>query len=275
MQAQNGTSDRADLEKLIRTAEARGCGFLLDFHCQNLFEHPRIASLTGRQRAELATALRDDLDARPRVSAPMTSGENSAPETFARADAFIEPLPIAHVENGLAGDMAQHLFRTWHRNRGVVFSGSDLVRLCPWLILTLPFAAPGDVPHVTFIGSQSSFVKFFPQAQDVDAFPSPGDCLPLEYRQGVAEGYQLAFEGEPCFDVQRTGHILGEGLPDMTLQRLLLRFETKTGFARVFSLVTLLEMHSRPFDSNRTDHRRWRQHGLSWHPAYQVSARLD
>ncbi|MCK7614676.1 hypothetical protein [Roseibium sediminicola] len=263
------TSDTSDVATLFQTVERHDCGYLLDFHSHNLFGHTRIGHLGTSQRADLAAKLNEDLKAQNCQTAIAASDKD--PDGFARADAFIEPMPIAHVESGLAGDMAQFLFRTWIRNRGVVMPDRELTRLSPWLLLTLPDAPAGDVPHVTFIGNQSSFVKFFPQSIDMDAYRSPADCLPKDYRQGVAEAYHWAFEGEPCFDIQRTGYILGEGLPDMTLQRLLLRFETKTGLARVFSLVTLLEMHSRPFDSNRTDHRRWRQHGLSWHPAYQVS----
>ncbi|MFP3670795.1 hypothetical protein SB717_37560, partial [Priestia sp. SIMBA_032] len=84
-------------------------------------------------------------------------------------------------------DMAQFLYRSWYQNRGVICSDRELTRVSPWLILTLPDAAPAEVPHVTFIGNQSSFVKFFPQALDADTFTSPTDCLPQAYRLGVAE----------------------------------------------------------------------------------------
>jgi len=269
MQKRESAIGKPELANLFRTAERYDCGYLLDFHCINLFGHTHAGRLSPGQRAELTAATLDDIQARPQSA--QAPGAPLDRDSFSRADAFIEPLPIAHVESGLAGDMAQFLFQTWVRNKGVVISDRELTRLSPWLLLTLTDAQPGEAPYVTFIGNQSSFVKFFSQALDSDTYASPADCLPQSYRQGVAEAYHSAFEGEPCFDIQRTGAILGEGLPDMTLQRLLLRFETKSGFARVFSLVTLLEMHSRPFDSNRTDHRRWRQDGLSWHPAYQVS----
>lgn len=269
MQRRESAIGKPEFADLFRTAERHDCGYLLDFHCNNLFGHTRAGRLSPSQRAELAAAANSDIQARPQTAG--TSACDRDPDGFSRADAFIEPLPISHVESGLAGDMAQFLFRTWVRNRGVVIADRELTRLSPWLLLTLPDTPAGDVPHVTFIGNQSSFVKFFPQALDAGAYRSPADCLPRDYRQGVAEAYHWASEGEPCFDVQRTGYILGEGLPDMTLQRLLLRFETKSGFARIFSLVIMLEMHSRPFDSNQADHKRWRQDGMSWHPAYQVS----
>jgi hypothetical protein len=271
MRDQDDPPGRPDLTELYRTAAQNDCGYLLDFHCHNLFGHKRPGRLTPSQRAELATAVHNDFQARP-----LTPAGQAGPierRGFSCADAFVEPQPIAHVASGLAGDAAQFLYKTWLRNRGVVFADRELTRLCPFLLLTLPEAAPGDVPHITFVGTQSALVKFFPQTLDAEGYGSPAECLPQDYRQGVSEGYQWASNGEPSFDIQRTGFLLGEGVPDMTLQRLLLRFETKSGFARIFALVTLLEMHSRPFKSNRADAKRWRKDGLSWHPAYQVKGR--
>jgi len=268
MREQHGAPGRTDLAELYREAARHDCGYLLDFHCHNLFGEERVAKLSPSQQDEFAATAQDDIQARTML--PAASGDAAKPRGFSSVDAFIEPQPIAQVDSGLAGDLAQCLYRTWRRNRGVIFADQDLTRLSSWLLLTLPNATPGDVPHVTFIGNQSAFVKFFPHAQDVNVYTSPAECLPRDYRQGIAEGYRWAFDGEPSFDIQRTGRLLGDGVPDMTLQRLLLRFETKSGFVRIFSLVTLLEMHSRPFDSNRADHTRWRQDGLSWHPAYQV-----
>lgn len=271
MQHDKRPKGRTDLTELYRTAARHDCGYLLDFHCHNLFGERRVAQLTAGQTAEWVAAAREDIGSRTLLPAPQDKAP--PPRGFASADAFIEPVPIAHVDNGLAGDLAQFLFRLWRRNKGIILADRDLTRISSQLLLTLPDATPGDVPHVTFIGNQSSFVKFFPQALDAEAYASPAECLPRDYRSGIAEGYRWALNGEPSFDIQRTGFILGEGVPDMTLQRLLLRFETRSGFARIFSLVTLLEMHARPFDPNRSDARRWRQDGLSWHPAYQVSSR--
>ncbi|WP_422377274.1 hypothetical protein [Roseibium sp.] len=269
MQDRNGVSGHADLTALYQTATRFDCGFLLDFHCYNMFGHTQPDALPAHRRSEFAATAHSDIlwqsPPRPKTFA------TEAPEGFSDGDAFIEPQPISHVEQGLAGDMAQFLYRTWLKNKGVVFGDSELTRLCPWLLLTLPGAPQGEVPHVTFVGKQSNFLKFYPQALDDLNHVSPAACLPDGYRHAIAEAYHWTMQGEPNFDIQRTGQILGESLPDMTLQRLLLRFETKTGFTRIFSLVTLVEMHSRPFSSNRSDHHRWRRDGLSWHPAYQVS----
>ena len=273
MQTHSGKSGPLDLNGLMRTSAELDCGYLLDFHCYNMFAHTRPDLLPHHQQNELVAIAQSDMLWQPPALPDVCS--SGPPQGYSDGEAFIDPQPIAHVEAGLAGDMAQFLFRTWQRNKGVVFADQDLTRLSPWLILALPRAAQGDVPHVTFVGRQSTFMKFYPWALDDLNHVAPAECLPKGYREEIAEAYHWTMQGEPSFDVQRTGHVLGDGVPDMTLQRLLLRFETKAGFARIFSLVTLVEMHSRPFMSNGSDHERWRRDGLSWHPAYQVSGRQE
>jgi len=258
-----------DLSALYQRAEHFDCGFLLDFHCYNMFSHDRPDLLHPNQQYDLASTAHADI----MISATSGAGSGSAsqPKGFSDGEAFIEPLPISEVENGVAGAAARFLFRFWRENRGIVVPDSSLTRLSPLMLLTLAEAEPGDVPHVTFIGSQSNFRKYFPGAVEKDGVSSAGDCFPMAYRRAISEAHHWAFQGEPSFDIQRTGNMLGDSFPDMTLQRLLLRFETKCGFARLFSLVIPLKIHSRPFRSDRCDHDRWRRDGLSWHPAYQVS----
>lgn len=189
------------------------------------------------------------------------------------SNAFVEPLPFSLIENGLAGEKTQFLFETWRENRGLMAQDSRMTQLSPWLLLTQPTAVPGDVPQLTFIGKNSTFRRFFPQALEPEVPRPPTSFLPQDYRKGVAEAYQIVMAGEPWFDVQRTGDRLGDGVPDMTLQRLLVKFRTKAGFNRIFCLMTLLEVHSRSFRSDRTRHRQYSQQGSGWHPAYQAAAR--
>lgn len=269
MQNQNGNSRHTDLNALYKTASRFDCGFLLDFHCYNMFSHNRPELLPPHQQFDLASTAEADIMMPAKAAGKSPSA--TQPKGFTSHDAFIEPLPISQVENGLAGEAAQFLFRFWRDNHGLAVPDETVTRLSPLLMLTLANAEPGDVPHVTFVGSQSNFKKYFPNSVDKDLHKSPGDCFPMAYRRAISEAHHWAFQGEPSFDIQRTGSLMGENVPDMTLQRLVLRFETRSGFARLFSLVLPLKIHSRPFRSDRCDHDRWQRDGLSWHPAYQVS----
>ena len=184
--------------------------------------------------------------------------------------AFVEPLSLGMVENGLAGEREQFLFKTWRRSRGVIDSGTQLSQLAPYLLMTKADAAPGDVPQVTFAGHRSTFRRFFPLAlENRDVRPATS-YLPREYRQGVAEAYPVAFAGQAWFDFQRTGRRLGDNVPDMTLQRLLLKFTTPGGHERVFCLIRLLATHQRFDPSGRIRHLRNSQPGSDWHPAFQA-----
>lgn len=185
---------------------------------------------------------------------------------------FVEPLPFSLIENGLAGEKTQFLFKTWRENEGIIVQDSRMTQLSPYLLMTLPTAEPGDVPPLTFVGKHSTFRRFFPQALDPETPRPPTSFLPSVYRQGVADAYQIAMEGEPRFDIQRTGNKLGEGVPDMTLQRLLVKFRTSAGFTRIFCLMTLLEVHSRSYQSDRTHRQLCSQQKSDWHPAYQAAA---
>lgn len=167
-------------------------------------------------------------------------------------DSFVEKLPLSHLETGLAGEKARFLYKTWRENRGLMVRSSQMTHLSPWLLLTVSEASEHDVPNVTFAGRQTTFQQFFPHALEPQVGRNPSSFLPKSYRQGVAKGYRQAIAGEPCFDIQRTGSRLGAGMPDMTLQRLLLRFETQAGFVRIFCLMQLLAIHRK---DDQLDHR--------------------
>jgi hypothetical protein len=185
-------------------------------------------------------------------------------------NAFVEPLPFSLIENGLAGDKTQFLFRAWRNNEGIIAQDSQMTRLSQYLLMTLPSAEPGDVPLLTFAGKHSTFRRFFPHALEPETPRPPTSFLPSVYRQGVADAYQIVMDGDPWFDIQRTGNRLGDGVPDMTLQRLLVKFRTSAGFTRIFCLMTLLEVHSRSYQSDRTHHQLSSQQKSDWHPAYQA-----
>ncbi len=149
-------------------------------------------------------------------------------------DCFVEPLPLSHIESGAAGDEARYLYRYWREHKGVVKQDKGLTRLSRKLMLFRPKLVEGDVPPSTMIGKDTTFRRFFPAT--VAAYE-----LPAKYRTRVADGYHKAINGEPAFDIQRTGSLMGEGTPDLVLERLILRFETPGGFVRLFCLMTLLE----------------------------------
>jgi hypothetical protein len=185
-------------------------------------------------------------------------------------NAFVEPLPFSLIENGLAGEKTQFLFRVWRDNEGIIAQDSGMTQLSQYLLMTLPSAEPGDVPPLTFAGKNSTFRRFFPHALEPETPRPPTSFLPSVYRKGVADAYQVVMDGDPWFDMQRTGNRLGDGVPDMTLQRLLVKFRTSAGFTRIFCLMTLLEVHSRSYQSDRTHRQLNSQQKSDWHPAYQA-----
>ncbi|WP_155133384.1 hypothetical protein [Roseibium sp. RKSG952] len=151
--------------------------------------------------------------------------------------AFVEPLDIARVERGEAGEDAQYLFRMWRENKGLIVHDQRMTWISRRLMLFVPSTCKNDVPKSTFIGRQTVLRHYFPDATDT---PQPPHCLPLDYRQRQAFGYCAANQREPWFDIQRTGDLLGENTPDLTLERLILKFHTKSGFERLFCLVKLV-----------------------------------
>lgn len=181
--------------------------------------------------------------------------------------AFAEPVSIANLENGMAGDMEQFLFRIWRQNHGLIEQNTPLSRLSPYLLMTEAYAEEGDVPQVTFAGHKSTFRRFFPDALENRIIKSPTSHLPEEYRESVADAYPVAFANEPWIDIQRTGRKLGEGVPDMTLQRLLLKFRSGEDHERVFCLIRLLATHRQYDQSDRTRHLRNFRRISDWHPA--------
>lgn len=155
--------------------------------------------------------------------------------------AFVERQDIRLVEDGLAGDEAQFLFRTWRENKGVIVRNRGMSQLSTRLLLLKPHAKSGDVPPVTFMGKDSTFRRFFPQAAFSERPPT--SFLPRAYKQGVADGYHAVLQGDVWYDTQRTGTLLGDGVPDLTLDRLILSFRTEAGFERLFCLMTLQQVH--------------------------------
>ncbi len=186
------------------------------------------------------------------------------------SDTFVEQLPLTHIESGLAGEKAQFLFKTWRENRGLMIRDSRMTKLSPWLLLTLPEAGELDVPNVTFAGRQTTLQRFFPHALDSETDKNPSLFLPQAYRRGVADGYQHAIAGEPRLDIQRTGDRLGAGVPDMTLQRLLVKFETEAGFVRIFCLMELLAVHGQCGRLDHTHHPRNFQQTPNSDPAFRA-----
>lgn len=237
------TVNQKSFLQLFHLAARCDCLYLLDFYCQHLFDHDQTALLSDNQRALLAAAAQDDILAKAAESSSLP--ENLDQDGTAEGPVcYVKTLPIDNVESGLAGTEEKFLFQLWRSNKGLIHTDSRLTRLSSKCLLTLPEADPGKVPQVTFAGRQSVFRKIFPNAITNDK-PVVA-CLPDHYLEAAAEGYHIAFTGEPSFDIQRTGPLLGPSVPDMTLQRLVLKFRTATGFERVFSLIKLLQVHSPP-----------------------------
>ncbi|TWI90279.1 hypothetical protein JM93_01259 [Roseibium hamelinense] len=165
--------------------------------------------------------------------------------------AFVEPLNIARVERGEAGEEAQFLFRTWRENGGIIMPSSQMNYLSPKLMLFVPDQSQNDVPKTTFVGRQTTLRRFFPEAAEA---AHPTRCLPIDYRQRQASGYSAAIAGEPWYDIQRTGDLLGRGAPDLTLERLILKFGTSAGFERLFCLIRVVTEHQRR-DLSNPEHR--------------------
>lgn len=161
---------------------------------------------------------------------------------------FVDRLPLSVVETGAAGEDAQFLLSIWRRNEGLVQPDRGMVHLSRKLMLFKPDYIPDDVPPATLIGADSTFRRYLPPVDRPAA-------LPEAYRRQVAPGYHAAIHGEPWFDVQRTGTMMGAGTPDLTLERLLLPFRTATGLVRLFVLLRLVEEHARSGRSDREGRR--------------------
>lgn len=161
---------------------------------------------------------------------------------------FVEKLDLSRIESGEAGDGAQFMYRFWLRNEGHMNRDSGMTHLSRQLMLFQPEYIPGDVPPVGLIGKDTTFRRYIPTTNEPTS-------LPLEYRSMMAPGYHAAIAGEPWFDIQRTGQMMGEGTPDLILERLILPFRTAAGFERLFCLLTLREEVSRSGRSDPEDRR--------------------
>lgn len=162
-------------------------------------------------------------------------------------DTFVEKLPLSHIESGLAGEDARYLYNYWRRNNGIIEQDSGLTEISKRLMLFRPKLVLDDVPPSTLIGKDTTFRKYFPARNEAAEFPQA-------YRRKIAHGYHAALENEPWFDVQKTGSLMGEGTPDLILERLILKFRTSGGFERLFCLMTLVEDISRSRLSDPTHH---------------------
>ncbi|WP_420414385.1 hypothetical protein [Roseibium sp.] len=243
------TAEQQSFLQLFHLAARCDCLYLLDFYCQHLFDHDQTSLLSDHQRGLLAEVAQDDIFAKAAEIGPLEGAANADGQPDGPV-CFVKSLPVENVESGLAGTEEKFLFQLWRSDKGLIHSDSRLTRLSSKCILTLPEADPGKVPHVTFAGRQSVFRKIFPNAISNDK-PVLAN-LPDHYLEAAAEAYHVAFAGEPSFDIQRTGPLLGPSVPDMTLQRLVLKFRTATGFERVFSLIKLLQIHSPPATQAKT-----------------------
>ncbi|WP_417670730.1 hypothetical protein [Roseibium sp.] len=173
-------------------------------------------------------------------------------------DCFVEPLSLSDIEAGTAGDEAQFLLRFWHRNEGFMTRDSSMSYLSRKLIMTRPTASETDVPEITFLGKDSTFRRFVPESMRSQ---NPTRLLPADYRATVAQGYQEALAGAPWYDVQRTGSLLGDGRPDLTLERLILPFKTGTGLKRLFCLMMLRDLRQQSDQSDHTRHLQYSPRG--------------
>lgn len=160
---------------------------------------------------------------------------------------FLERHSLSRVEAGAAGDEAQFLYSYWRRNEGFIDQDSGLTYLSRKLMLFRPQLIAGDVPPVTMIGADTTFRRYLPPADEPTS-------LPKAYRSQCAPGYHAAIAGEPWYDIQRTGTMMGAGTPDLILERLILPFRTRGGFERLFCLLTLVEDFSRSGRSDPKDH---------------------
>lgn len=185
-------------------------------------------------------------------------------------ETYVEPLNLSAIEAGAAGDTARYLFRMWRENEGVLVQDDKLTLISPQLMTLTPQAEEGDVPQISFLGRLTPFRKYFPEADSSGMQPTT--LLPESYRNSVAHGYQVAINGEPWYDLQRTGEALGANRPDIMIERLILKFRTNAGFERLFCLTTERRSFERSALSGRRYHLLNFQRKLSWHPAYQAAA---
>ena len=238
------TVNQRSFLQLFHLAARCDCLYLIDFYCQHLFNHDQPTMLSDAQRVLLADAAEGDILAKVAETGALADPESDTGQSGGTL-CYVNNLPLQNVESGLAGQEEKYLFDLWRANRGLIRTNNDrLTRLSSKCILTLPEADPGKVPHVTFAGRNSVFRKVFPNAISNDK-PVLAQ-LPAHYLSAAAEAYHVALAGEASFDIQRTGATLGYCVPDMTLQRLVLKFRTAAGFERVFSLIRLLQIHEPP-----------------------------
>ncbi len=183
---------------------------------------------------------------------------------------YVEPLDLADIETGAAGLEAQYLFRTWRENEGLLIQDERLTKLASRLMTLRPTAEAGDVPPISFLGKETPFRKYFPEADSGGLQPT--SLLPASYKKSIAHGYHAAINGEPWYDLQRTGSALGEDKPDLLIDRFILLFRTNAGFERLFCLTTERHSCERSTQSNRRYHQLSFRQKSSWHPAYQAKA---
>lgn len=183
---------------------------------------------------------------------------------------FVEPLDLADIETGAAGREAQYLFRMWREHEGLLIQDERLTMLASRLMTLRPNADAGDVPAISFLGKNTPFRKYFPEADSGGLQPT--SLLPSSYKQSIAHGYHAAINGEPWYDLQRTGSALGEDKPDLLIDRFILKFRTHAGFERLFCLTTERHSCERSSQSNRRYHQLSFQQKSDWHPAYQAAA---
>lgn len=177
--------------------------------------------------------------------------------------AFVEPLPLSCVEQGAAGEEARYMLAHWRETGGMMIPDERMARISTKLLLMPAAAQPGDVPQLTFIGRDTTFRRFFPEVEDSSR---PVSVLPADYRSRVAVGYQAAIAGEPVFDVQRTGNLLGPGRPDLLMERLILKFRTRAGLERLYCLMMLRELRKPAGQLDRTHRRPSSRQGSGWGP---------
>jgi len=159
-------------------------------------------------------------------------------------NSFVEPLSIQQILEGYAGPDAQYLLRYWRENKGIISRDTTINQISRKLMLFEAVSSPGDVPPATFIGKQSTFRSYLSQSATPHSLPS-------SYRQKVSYGYEAAVNGEPWYDIQRTGTLMGEGTPDLVLERLILKFRTKSGFERIFCLMMKVDENLRYVQSDQ------------------------
>lgn len=238
----NISNEQMTFLELFKKAADLDCLYLIDFHCHNLYGHDQTTRLSDIELAHLSHTVSTDI--RTKVEIAGSPPENRLNSEVPRECQHVAPLPLRHLETGLCGEEESYLFNLWRKSNGTLEGSSRLTGLSMKMHLTLPDAEPGKVPRITFIGQDTTLRKLLPCSETRKR--PVHQCFPKKYKTCVAKGYHCAFQGEPVLDVQRTGPMLDGEYPDITLQRLLLKFTTAGGFERVFALTRLLQVHDSP-----------------------------